>query len=279
MGGLAQIRWGVRRRSDEGLAQIRLGVWSRSDGGFCADPMMGSLRRSDGGFGSDPMGGLAHIRWGVLYKSDDGEFGTSLGADLVGGVDVCGGWCACDRMAVVLVTRCTSSGFLARRRRDSGRGERLLEPIDYGAHGGRCPFSSLIMLEPNLPVTCDHEGPRMIGRVVGSSDWLDFLGFFLDFTDVLINGDGPCFVNGKTFIFLRSLATCCGRPSNSDFNILRSSINRMGEKGGVSHNGTPRTCFRPGRTFERVTTPVSDSPFDESQPPDTFHQTTGDFFQ
>jgi hypothetical protein len=34
---------------------------------------------------------------------------------------------------------------------------------------------------------------------------------------------------------------------------------------------TGPTCFRPGRTFERVTTPGSDSPFEESQLPNSFH--------
>jgi len=48
-------------------------------------------------------------------------------------------------------------------------------------------------------------------------------------------------------------------PSHSDFDILRSSIYRMGKMGGGSVTDPPGpTCSRPGRTFGRVTTPGSD---------------------
>ena len=50
----------------------------------------------------------------------------------------------------------------------------------------------------------------------------------------------------KVGLFLDT-ATGCGRPSNSDFDTLISSIIRMGRMGGGSHNGTPRTDLFPSR--------------------------------
>ena len=48
-------------------------------------------------------------------------------------------------------------------------------------------------------------------------------------------------------------------PSHSDFDILRSSLFRMGKMGAGPVTGPPWTDhFRSGRTFGRVTTPGSD---------------------
>jgi len=46
---------------------------------------------------------------------------------------------------------------------------------------------------------------------------------------------------------------------NSDFDILRSSVDRMGKMGGGPVTGPPGpTTICSGRTFERVATPGSD---------------------
>jgi len=73
----------------------------------------------------------------------------------------------------------------------------------------------------------------------------------------------------------RKATTGCGRPSNSDFDILRSSIIRMGKMGG----GVPQ-LYHPDRPVSVPaghsnelpgTTPGSDSPFDDSQLQNSFH--------
>ena len=68
-------------------------------------------------------------------------------------------------------------------------------------------------------------------------------------------------------------------PSHSDFDILRSSIYRMGKMGGGSRNGTPRTDhFRSGRTFGRVTTPGSDPLLTSHNSRTHFTKRRGNFF-
>ena len=70
----------------------------------------------------------------------------------------------------------------------------------------------------------------------------------------------------------RSRTTDIECPSNSDFDILRSSLFRMGKMGGGPVTGPPRTDHYPFRPDIRTSYKSRiKSPFDESQLPNSFH--------
>ena len=61
--------------------------------------------------------------------------------------------------------------------------------------------------------------------------------------------------------------------------VVDISYGQMGGGGGHSGKQPPGlNRFRSDRTFERVTTPGSVAPFDESQLPNSFHYTVQAFF-
>jgi len=80
------------------------------------------------------------------------------------------------------------------------------------------------------------------------------------------------FKQGLTLVHFSAQPTGSECPSNSDFDILRSSLFRMGKMGGVSRNGTPRTHHLPFRPDIRTSyNSRIRSPFDESQLPKSCH--------